>query len=143
MTDQAAAVIVAGTLAVPSRAELHDRLEAARSQCSETRERSRDLWQRAESALARSHALMQAMQETIGAWQSPPAGQEPARLLEYDRMVARLQTMPVIEQAKGIVMAQSRCGAAEAFEILRRVSQQSNVPVRKLAAQIVAKAADD
>jgi len=56
-------------------------------------------------------------------------------------MVARLQTMPVIEQAKGVIMAQSHCGGAEAFEILRRVSQRSNVPVRELAAQIVAKAA--
>jgi AmiR/NasT family two-component response regulator len=52
-----------------------------------------------------------------------------------------LQTMPVIEQAKGIIMAQSRCAEAETFEILRRASQRSNVPVRELAAQIVAKAA--
>jgi AmiR/NasT family two-component response regulator len=55
-------------------------------------------------------------------------------------MAARLQTMPVIEQAKGIIMAQSRCGEAAAFETLRRASQHSNLPVRELAAQIVAKA---
>jgi AmiR/NasT family two-component response regulator len=46
--------------------------------------------------------------------------------------------MPVIEQAKGILIAQSRCGDAQAFDLLRRVSQRSNVPVRDLAAQIVA-----
>jgi AmiR/NasT family two-component response regulator len=28
--------------------------------------------------------------------------------------------MPVIEQAKGILMAQHRCGADEAFDLLRR-----------------------
>jgi AmiR/NasT family two-component response regulator len=59
----------------------------------------------------------------------------------YAQMAARLQTMPVIEQAKGIIMAQSHCGEAEAFEALRRASQRSNVPVRELAAQIVAKVA--
>jgi AmiR/NasT family two-component response regulator len=58
---------------------------------------------------------------------------------EYARLLARLQTMPVIEQAKGIIMAQSRCGQAEAFDLLRRASQRGNVPVRDLAAQLVAK----
>jgi hypothetical protein len=36
-------------------------------------------------------------------------------------------------------MAQSRCGVAEAFEILRRALQQSNVPIRDPAAQLVTK----
>jgi AmiR/NasT family two-component response regulator len=60
---------------------------------------------------------------------------------EYARLLARLETMPVIEQAKGIIMAQSHCGDAQAFDLLRRASQRSNVPVRELAAQIVAKTA--
>ena len=47
----------------------------------------------------------------------------------------------MIEQAKGILMAQSHCGNAQAFDLLRRASQRSNVPVRDLAAQIVAKTA--
>ena len=55
-------------------------------------------------------------------------------------MLARLESMPVIEQAKGI-MAQSHCGNAQAFDLLRRASQRGNVPVRDLAAQIVAKTA--
>jgi AmiR/NasT family two-component response regulator len=57
-------------------------------------------------------------------------------------LVARLQTMPVIEQAKGIIMAKSGCGDAEAFDLLRRASQCSNVPVRELAAQLVARSAE-
>jgi hypothetical protein len=57
----------------------------------------------------------------------------------YARLLAQLETMPVIEQAKGILMAQSRCSnAAEAFDLLRRASQRSNIPVRELAAQLVA-----
>ena len=35
-------------------------------------------------------------------------------------------------------MVQSRCGDAQAFNLLRRASQRSNVPVRELAVQIVA-----
>jgi two-component system, response regulator / RNA-binding antiterminator len=53
---------------------------------------------------------------------------------EYARLRARIETMPVIEQAKGILMAQSECGPEAAFDLLRRASQHSNVPVRELAA---------
>lgn len=56
-------------------------------------------------------------------------------------MLARLDTMPVTEQAKGVIMAQSRCTETEVFDRLRRASQHTNVPVRDLAAQIVATAA--
>jgi hypothetical protein len=54
---------------------------------------------------------------------------------------AQLATMPVIEQAKGIIMAQSHCGNSQAFDLLRRASRGSNLPVRELAAQIVLKTA--
>ncbi|HET9090914.1 MAG TPA: ANTAR domain-containing protein [Acidimicrobiales bacterium] len=53
------------------------------------------------------------------------------------RMRARLESMPVIEQAKGILMVRSGCSAEEAFEVLRKASQRSNTPVRVLAQQIV------
>ena len=55
----------------------------------------------------------------------------------YARLQARLETMPVIEQAKGILMAQYRCPPDEAFDLLRRASQRANVKVSILAAQIV------
>ena len=50
---------------------------------------------------------------------------------------AGLESMPVIEQAKGVVMAQQRCGPDEAFDFLRRASQRKNVKVSVLAARIV------
>ncbi|HEX6526326.1 MAG TPA: ANTAR domain-containing protein [Streptosporangiaceae bacterium] len=53
------------------------------------------------------------------------------------RLQARLESMPVIEQAKGILMAQHLCGPDQAFDLLRRVSQRANVKVSVLAAQIV------
>ena len=46
----------------------------------------------------------------------------------------QLDTVPVIEQAKGILMAQQGWGPDEAFDVLRRASQRFNVPVRVLAA---------
>jgi AmiR/NasT family two-component response regulator len=55
----------------------------------------------------------------------------------YARLYARSATMPVIEQAKGVLMAQQGCDADQAFELLRRASQRSNVPIRVLAERIV------
>ncbi len=45
--------------------------------------------------------------------------------------------MPVIEQAKGVLMAQHRCGPDEAFDLLRRASQHANIKVSILATRIV------
>jgi hypothetical protein len=55
----------------------------------------------------------------------------------FARLQARMDTMPVIEQAKGVLMAQHRCGPEEAFDLLRRASQRANVKVSDLAARIV------
>ena len=59
----------------------------------------------------------------------------------YARLQARLASLPVIEQAKGIIMAQTGCGPDEAFELLRKASQRGNVPIRELSAGIVRQAA--
>jgi hypothetical protein len=61
----------------------------------------------------------------------------------YIRLAARLESQPVIEQAKGILMAQTGCGPDEAFDLLRAASQQANIKVRDLAADIVKGAASD
>ena len=58
----------------------------------------------------------------------------------YARLQAKLETMPVIEQAKGILIAQTGCTPEEAFDMLRRASQRSNVRVSELAAGIVDRA---
>jgi len=48
-----------------------------------------------------------------------------------------MQNRAVIEQAKGILMAQRRCDAAEAFNILAAASQRANRKLREIAAAIV------
>jgi hypothetical protein len=103
--------------------------------------RSMELRQQTERVLAKAQALQRITADARREQWSSPAGRERLQRSEYARLLARLETMPVIEQAKGIIMLGSRCGEAEAFDMLRRASQRSNVPVRDLAAQIVAKAA--
>lgn len=53
----------------------------------------------------------------------------------------RASFAPVIEQAKGIVMAQFRCGPDEAFDMLCGISQHANVKLRVLAERLVQLAA--
>ena len=45
-----------------------------------------------------------------------------------------------IEQAKGIIMANTRCTAEEAFDILVRQSQHENRKLRDIAVEIVQRA---
>jgi AmiR/NasT family two-component response regulator len=57
---------------------------------------------------------------------------------EVDQLHRALTSRVAIEQARGIVMAERRCGPGEAFEILRKVSNDSNVKLHELAAALVA-----
>jgi hypothetical protein len=77
------------------------------------------------------------LQETFEQLRKGRPQREKLRDSAFARMQAKLDTMPVIEQAKGVLMAQHRCGPEEAFDLLRRASQRANVKVSVLAAQIV------
>jgi GAF domain-containing protein len=63
------------------------------------------------------------------------------RLAEMAELTGHLETAlesrAVIDQAKGIIMAEQHCAADEAFMILRKASQNQNLPLRHLAAQLV------
>jgi len=105
------------------RESLHEALEAARAE------------NRAQTArLEEARAQLQAIAEWI---ETRRPQREVLRESAFARMQARLESLPVIEQAKGILMAQQRCGPEEAFDLLRRASQRANVRVHVLAAQIV------
>jgi GAF domain-containing protein len=54
-----------------------------------------------------------------------------------DQLRASLASRAVIDQAIGVLMAQRRITAAEAFAILRTTSQNRNIKLRAFAAQIV------
>ena len=49
-----------------------------------------------------------------------------------------MRNRAVIDQAKGILMSQRRCDAAQAFDLLAEASQRSNRKLRDIAAALVA-----
>ena len=106
------------------RESLHEALEAARAENRVQTERLED-----------ARAQLQAIAEWI---ETGRPQREVLRDSAMTRLRAQLESLPVIEQAKGILMAQQRCGPEEAFDLLRRASQRANVKVHVLAAQIVA-----
>jgi len=103
--------------------ELTSRLNAARLEFDTQAQRFEDV-----------RARLQATLEQV---RKGRPQREKLRDSAFARLQARLDTMPVIEQAKGILMARNRCRAEEAFDLLRRASQSANVRVSVLAAQIV------
>jgi len=60
-----------------------------------------------------------------------------------DQMQRAMESRAVIEQAKGILMAQRHCSADEAFEVLVRLSQETHRKLRELAEALVAQVVDD
>ncbi|HKC28568.1 MAG TPA: GAF and ANTAR domain-containing protein, partial [Jatrophihabitans sp.] len=56
-----------------------------------------------------------------------------------DHLRAALSSRSVIDQAIGIVIGVQHCPAQEAFDILRTVSQNRNIPLREVAAELVAR----
>ena len=56
---------------------------------------------------------------------------------QNDHLHSAMASRRLIDQALGIVMAQNRCSADEAFAILRQASQNRNVKVRDLAATVI------
>jgi GAF domain-containing protein len=50
-----------------------------------------------------------------------------------------LRSRTVIDQAIGIIMAQQRCSAGDAFDLLRTASQHRNVKLRDVCAELVAR----
>jgi exonuclease VII small subunit len=141
-----------------ARLEFHaqaERFEAARARLQETLDQIQDGRYRQEavrgaspSARLEFHAQAERfeaararLQETLDQIQNGRPRKEILRSSAFARLRARLDTLPVIEQAKGILMAQERCGPDEAFDLLRRASQRSNIKVSELAAQIVEQAA--
>ena len=64
------------------------------------------------------------------------------RMAERMEMSAHLQnalaSRAVIDQALGVVMGQNGCSAAEAFDVLRAISQTRNVKLHQIAGEIIA-----
>jgi len=73
--------------------------------------------------------------------QAAGALQLATRMAEQTALTAQLReamtSRSVIDQAIGVLMAQNRCSSSEAFDVLRRASQNRNIKLRTLATEIV------
>src|SRR5690349_7810429 len=56
-----------------------------------------------------------------------------------DHLRSALSSRSVIDQAIGIIIGMQRCPPETAFDILRTVSQNRNIPLREVAADLVAR----
>src|SRR5438105_8986445 len=81
--------------------------------------RAERAWQDAKDAWARAQAI-QARREA-----GERTRREPRTVPLSARLQAQLASLPVIEQAKGVLMARTGCDADQAFDLLRRAAQRS------------------
>ncbi|MEV7814616.1 ANTAR domain-containing protein [Streptomyces flaveolus] len=63
--------------------------------------------------------------------------------LEIDQLRHAMDSRPVIDQARGILMAAHACTPEQAWEILREASQRSNTKLRHVASAVTASAVPD
>ncbi|MEU2436972.1 ANTAR domain-containing response regulator [Streptomyces rubradiris] len=63
--------------------------------------------------------------------------------LEIAQLRHAIDSRPVIDQARGILMAAHACTPDQAWEILREASQRTNTKLRQVAAAVTASAAPD
>ena len=62
---------------------------------------------------------------------------------EVQDLRAALQTRPVIDQAKGMLIAEHGCSPDEAFQMISHASQRENRKVRDIAKAMIDKAQSD
>ncbi|MEV5143829.1 ANTAR domain-containing protein [Streptomyces sp. NPDC052727] len=63
--------------------------------------------------------------------------------LEIGQLRRAMDSRPVIDQARGVLMAAHACTPDQAWEILREASQRSNTKLRHVASAVTASAAPD
>ncbi len=119
--------------------DIYTRARAARLHSQALVEQLRAAKHKTAAILQLLHNSQDQAEEIHELWLTLHPGSDRMRYSAHARLQARLKSMPVIEQAKGIIMVQ--CGWPEdrAFEALRRASQRENMKLRDIAAKIVAK----
>jgi hypothetical protein len=117
--------------------EVYVRAIAARRQSAALGARLRVVQRNSMQILQHMHAAFDRSQQIHELWLTSHPDADPLRYSAHARLQARLKSMPVIEQAKGIIMAQFGWPEDQAFDALRRASQRENVKLRDLAARIV------
>ena len=122
-------------------ADLYAQAQAARLRARELTRQVRAIQAQVRATQARVEAARERA-ERIGELWLAPGSPGLVRYSAYARLQAQLASLPVIEQAKGIIIAQCGWDADQAFDAIRRASQRENIKVRELAARIVAHTLD-
>ncbi|WP_051716840.1 ANTAR domain-containing protein [Streptomyces megasporus] len=78
-----------------------------------------------------------------GALALEPVGELDRLRAEVAQLRRAMATRPVIDQARGMVMAAGRCTPRIAWEVLVEVSQHTNTKLHTVAARLVATTAGD
>lgn len=60
--------------------------------------------------------------------------------LRAENLARAMRSRDVIEQAKGMIMAQQKCSAEAAFQLLRKLSMDENIKLQDLAVSVVSSA---
>jgi len=121
--------------------ELSARAQATRRRSRVLAAQHRAARHKTAEILQRIHAARSRAEQIGQLWLAAHPGADRLRYSAYARLQAQLESMPVIEQAKGIIMARFGWPEDQAFDALRRASQRENIKLRDLAAQIVAQTA--
>jgi hypothetical protein len=119
--------------------EVYTRARAARIQSQALAEQLRAAQHKTAVILQLLHNAQDQAAEIHELWLRLHPGSDRMRYSAHARLQARLKSMPVIEQAKGIIMVQCGWPEDQAFEALRRASQRENMKLRDVAAKIVAR----
>lgn len=123
--------------------ELYARARAARTQSRRLAGQLRDAELTTAELLQRMRAARDRGEQVHRLWLADHPQASLLRFSPTARLQARLASMPVIEQAKGIIMAQMDWPEDLAFDALRRASQWENIKLRDLAARVVARTAPE
>lgn len=101
------------------------------------RQRAEEAVERAAQLIARQRELIEARPKRAGNGDSKHRAIVEELTSEVRNLRRALESRAVIEQAKGILISQSRCSEDEAFELLRKASQRSNRKLHDIAVELV------
>ena len=125
------------------------RFEDLRAQAEDVREQSRAAvrrahatWEQVSAEWQQVEARWRGTEHVRERWLSYAAQHEERQDSAYARIQARLTSTRVIEQAKGILMAEYGFTAEQASDELRRASLRCQMGVQDLAAAIVVRMAE-
>jgi hypothetical protein len=118
--------------------ELCAQAEAARTQSRAAVRRARATWAKVSAEWQQVEARWVRADQVRAVWLSQASQRSPRHYSASARMQARLASVPVMEQATSIIMAECGFSADEASDALRRASARAQMRARDVAATIVA-----